>query len=182
MEISTIIATTGTYRRDTVHSTVGFAVLHKVAKFRATFADFDATLVSDAAGEFTLSGGARVGSVAVKVGDMATHLQSPEFFDAERHPDITFRSTALVVDAAGELTVTGELTMRGHTQEVDATGDFTHVADDGYGNERIGLDLETVIDRTDFGINFAQRMPGGGLAIANEVTLNVNLEFQLVKD
>jgi polyisoprenoid-binding protein YceI len=182
METSTIAATPGAYQLDTVHSTVGFAVLHKVAKFRTTFADFDATLVADATGEFTLTGGARVGSIAVKVPDMATHLQSPEFFDAARHPDITFRSTTLHVDSGGELTVTGDLTIRGHTREVEATGAFTHVADDGHGNERIGLDLETVIDRTDFGIDFAQRMPGGGLALANEVTLNVNLEFKLVDD
>jgi polyisoprenoid-binding protein YceI len=177
MATAVVTVTPGVYRLDSVHSTVGFAVLHKVSKFRATFADFHATLAADESGELALTGAASVGSLQVKNNDMAAHLQSPDFFDAERHPDATFRSTTVRVDPSGELTVIGELTMRGHTRTVEATGTLTSVPDDGHGNERVGLDLEAVIDRQDFGISFSQRLPGGGLAVANEVTLNVELEL-----
>jgi polyisoprenoid-binding protein YceI len=67
--------------------------------------------------------------------------------------------------------------MRGNTRAVEATGTLTFVPDDGHGRERVGLDLETVVDRQDFGISFAQRLPGGGVAVANAVTLNVELEL-----
>ena len=180
MSTAVVTVTPGTYRLDHVHSTVGFAVLHKVSKFRATFADFDATLAVDPAAQLALTGAASVASVQVKDKQMGAHLQSPDFFDAERHPDITFDSTSVRVDPDGRLAVAGELTIRGHKRTVEATGTLTAVGDDGHGRERVGLDLEAVIDRQDFGISFSQRLPGGGLAVANAVTLNVELE--LAKD
>lgn len=180
MEAKTLAVTPGTYRIDPVHSTVGFAVKHKVSKFRGTFADFKATLEVDAAGELTLTGSARVASVQVKHAEMATHLQSPDFFDAERHPDVTFRSESVRVADGGVLSVGGELTMRGHTQLVEATGTLTYVSDDGHGRERVGLDLETVVDRHDFGISHTQQLPGGGVNVEDAVTLSVELE--LAKD
>jgi polyisoprenoid-binding protein YceI len=177
METTVVAVTPGAYRLDHIHSTVGFAVLHKVSKFRATFADFDATLTADPSRELTLTGAASVRSVQVKNKDMETHLQSPDFFDAERYPDAGFRSTSVRLDPGGELAVTGELTIRGHTRSVEARGTLTSVPDDGHGRERVGLDLEAVIDRQDFGVSFSQRLPGGGLAVANAVTLNVELEL-----
>jgi polyisoprenoid-binding protein YceI len=177
MESAALTISPGTYRLDPVHSTVGFTVKHKVSKFRATFGDFDATLAVDESGEMALTGSASVASVQVKDQAMASHLQSPDFFDAERHPDATFRSTSVSLGPGGELAVNGQLTLRGHVEPVEATGAITYVPDDGHGGARIGLDLETVIDRQDYGISFTQQLPGGGVAVENEVTLSVELEL-----
>jgi len=177
MEIHTLVVAPGTYRLDPVHSTVGFAVMHKVSKFRGTFGTFDATLDVDESGDMQMTGSASVASVQVKNPDMAAHLQSPDFFDADRHPDVTFRSTAIHAGADGDLSVSGQLTMRGNTQQVLATGTLTYIADDGHGRRRIGLDLETIVDRNDFGISFSQQLPNGGVAVENAVTLSVELEL-----
>jgi len=177
MKSNTMTVAPGIYRLDPVHSTVGFAVMHKVSKFRGTFGAFDAVLEVDDDGAIQLTGAASVASVQVKNPDMAVHLQSPDFFDAERHPDVTFRSTAVRVDDAGELEVSGELTMRGHTQPVGALGTLSYVADDGHGHGRVGIDLSTVVDRDDFGISFVQPLPGGGVNSESAVTLTVELEL-----
>jgi polyisoprenoid-binding protein YceI len=177
MESNTLIVAPGTYRLDPVHSTVGFAVMHKVSRFRGTFGAFDATLTVDEAGTLELTGCAGVSSLQVRNPDMAAHLQSPDFFDAERHPAASFRSTSVRPAADGSVAVSGELTMRGHTRAVEATGRLSYLADDGHGHARVGLDLETVVDRNDFGISFAQRLPDGGVAVENAVTIGVELEL-----
>ncbi|MCW2643966.1 MAG: YceI family protein [Pseudonocardiales bacterium] len=177
METHSATVTPGTYRLDPDHSTVGFAVMHKVSRFRATFADFDATLDVDEAGAMTLSGQASVESVQVKNVEQGAHLQSPEFFDAERHPRISFRSTSVVVGPGGALTVEGELTLRGHVEPVSASGTLTYVPDDLHDQERVGIDLEAVVDRTSFGLNWNQPLPNGGVAVSNDVTLLVELEL-----
>jgi polyisoprenoid-binding protein YceI len=161
---------------DPVHSSVGFTVRHKVSKFRGGFAEFDARLTVEPSGEMSLAGSANVASIQVKDEYQGADLLSPNFFDAERFPDITFRSTSVVTEPNGQLTVTGELTMRGHTEAVQASGRLSHMRDDGHGRELVGIDLEAVVDRTDFGISFAQQLPGGGVAVENAVTLNVELE------
>jgi polyisoprenoid-binding protein YceI len=169
--------TPGTYRIDPVHSSVGFAVMHKVSKFRGAFSEFDAVLTVESSGEMMLVGSSNVGSIQVKDGYQAADLLSPNFFDADRFPVITFRSTSVRVEPDGELAVTGELTLRDQTREVRASGTLSYVADDGHARELLGVDLEAVVDRTDFGISFAQRLPGGGIAVENAVTLSVELEL-----
>ncbi|GGJ06311.1 YceI family protein [Streptomyces brasiliensis] len=167
----------GVYRLDPVHSTVGFVVMHKVSRFRAGFGDFDATLVVDESGAMTLTGAAQAASVEVKNPMMRTHLLSPEFFDAKRHPEINLRSTSMELGEGGALVVSGELTLRGHTEVVSAVGTLTYVPDDLHGHGRVGIDLEGVVDRTRFGMTWNQKLPGGGVAVANEVTLVGELEF-----
>jgi len=177
MDTNSIVVPPGTYRLDPVHSTVGFAVMHKVSRFRGGFADFDATLVVDESGEMKLAGVAQVGSVQVKNDEQGAHLQSPEFFDATRHPAISFQSTSVTLEPLGALTVVGELTLRGHAEVVEARGTLTYVPDDLHDQERVGIDLEAVVDRTVFGLRWNQPLPGGGVAVAHEVTLTVELEL-----
>jgi polyisoprenoid-binding protein YceI len=108
--------------------------------------------------------------------DLAAHLGSPEFFDTERHPYITFAST-LVRAENGELVVDGELTIKGHTRPIEARGTITepHVT---LGDlEKLGLELEAIVDRTEYGLNWNAPLPKGGFALANEVKLLVNLEL-----
>src|ERR671923_1951340 len=100
---------TGSWQSDPVHSSVGFAVKHVVGTFRGTFNQFDATL-TDGSGAAQLSGRAKVESVQVGEENLYAHLLSPEFFDAEQHPEIIFESRTLELDG-DQLVVTGDLTV-----------------------------------------------------------------------
>ena len=98
------------------------------------------------------------------------HLQSPDFFDTERYPQLRFESTS--VDAeGGELVVQGELTIKGATKPVELRGTFAGSENDPWGNERIGLELTGTVDRTDFGLDWNAPLPGGGFLLPNEVVL-----------
>jgi polyisoprenoid-binding protein YceI len=160
----------GTWQADPVHSNVGFAVKYLgVATFSGELSSFEATVAD---GE--LSGSADVAGIEVKDNNLKTHLQSPEFFDAERHPKVTFSGTA---NGAGRYE--GELTIKGITQPVALEAVVTGPVTDPYGNERYGLSLSTVVDRAAFDLNWNAPLPGGGFALANDVTLKA--ELSLVK-
>lgn len=172
----TTIAATTTWTADTVHSTANFAVRHMVvATFRGAFSDVTGTLDLDAEGP-ALTGEVDVTSIQVKDENLYGHLQSPEFFDATATPTITFASDAVVRDD-DEVTVTGDLTIKGTTRRVTATGTWLEIEADITGNRRIGIDLDTTIDRTAFGLDWNAPLPKGGVALENDVTLSVHLEF-----
>ena len=175
----TAIATalpTGTYTSDPVHSTTGFAVKHMLATFRGSFAAFDAQLTVDEDGRAQLVGSVPVETVVVKDENLVAHLQSPEFFDAEQHPRITFESTDIAIEG-GDVTITGDLTLKGHTERVAATGTIVGPIEDPFGNTKLGLELKTIVDRTKFGLNWNAPLPKGGFMLANDVTLSVDLEL-----
>jgi polyisoprenoid-binding protein YceI len=165
---------TGTWIADKIHSTVGFAVPYMAGAFQGTFSDFEAQL-SDGA----LRGSAAVASVAVKDPNLEAHLQSPDFFDAERFPRLSFEANEISRTGDG-LTIAGELTLKGHTEPVEITGHVNDPAPDPYGGERLGLQLEAKVDRTRFGLNWNNPLPSGDPALSNEVTIVVDL--QLVKE
>jgi polyisoprenoid-binding protein YceI len=165
---------TGTWSADKIHSTVRFAVPYMAGTFQGTFSVFEAHL-SDGA----LRGSAEVSTVEVKDPNLAVHLQSPEFFDAERFPLLTFEANE-ITRSGDELTMAGELTLKGHTEPVEISGHINDPAPDPYGGERLGLQLEARVDRTKFGLNWNNPLPSGDPALANEVTIMVDL--QLVKE
>jgi len=167
---------TGIWRSDAVHSEVGFAVKHMVVgTFRGTFADFGVTL-SNRDGEPRLYGAVRADSVQVPDENLSGHLLSPDFFDTERYPEITFTSTGIRTHD-GDLVVEGDLTIKGTTKRVEARGQIRGPAADLAGGERIGIDLEVPVDRTEFGLNWNAPVPSGGVAVENQVTLTVHLEL-----
>ena len=162
---------TGNWSADTVHSTVGFAVPYLAGTFQGTFSDFDARL-SDG----VLRGTADVGSVQVKDPNLEAHLQSPDFFDAERFPQLSFEARD-IGRSGDELNIAGELTLKGHTEAVEIQGHITDPAPDPYGGERFGLRLETTVDRTKFGLNWNNPLPSGDPSLANDVTIIVDLQL-----
>jgi polyisoprenoid-binding protein YceI len=166
----------GVYKDDGVHSSTGFAVKHMLATFRGSFSRFTAELTVDEDGRARLVGSVPVDTVAVKDESLAAHLQSPEFFDAEQHPEIRFESVDLAVDGP-QVTITGDLTIKGHTERVTAQGSIVGPIEDPFGNTKLGLQLETVVDRTKFGLNWNAPLPKGGFMLANDVTLTVDLEL-----
>jgi polyisoprenoid-binding protein YceI len=173
------IIPTGTWKSDPIHSQVGFSIRHVVGTFRGSFDDFDVELTVDGGGEPRLSGAVRVASVQVRDENLEGHLLSPEFFDAERFPEITFESSALRADGDGVI-VEGELTLKGTRKTVEGRGTITGPLSGPDGSERIGLDLETAVDRTQLGLDWNAELPNGGTLLGDEVTITVHLE--LVKE
>jgi polyisoprenoid-binding protein YceI len=162
---------TGTWALDAVHSTIGFELPYLSGIFRGHFSDVDAVF-----GEGKLSGSARVGSIDVKDENLAAHLQSPEFFDVERYPELSFESRD-IEQAGDRLTVRGDITIRGVTRPVELAGTISQPITDGFGRERLGFQLETTIDRTAFGINWNMPLPSGEPALPNEVKLVADVYF-----
>lgn len=164
----------GTWKVDPTHSHVGFALDYMVGTFRGSFFPVAATLDVAEDGSATLSGSAPVSGVNVQDENLAAHLQSPDFFDAERTPEIEFRSAQIEL-SGNDVTVTGTLTIRGIEQPVVLTGTASDPADDPFGGVRFALRLETTIDRTAFGIDWNNPLPTGEPALRNEVALTAEL-------
>ena len=162
----------GTWTVDPVHSRAAFAVRHSgIATFRGHFTEVSAELTDG-----VLTGAVDVASVEVPVAQLKGHLLSPDFFDAEQHPQITFRASDLDLDGE-RLTVRGELTMRGVTRDLEAMGSLEGPATYLDGSERISIALETVVNRHDFGVSWNAPLPSGGNAVGDDVTLTVDLQL-----
>ena len=166
----------GTYTTDGVHSSAGFAVKHMLSTFRGSFGTVNATVTVDEDGSARLTGTVPVTSVIVKDENLQSHLQSPEFFDAEQYPEIRFDSVELTVDGPAA-TLTGDLTIKGNTERITAEGSVVGPIEDPFGNAKLGLQFETVVDRTKYGLNWNAPLPKGGFMLANDVTLSVDLEL-----
>jgi polyisoprenoid-binding protein YceI len=169
---------TGTWQIDRVHSHVGFAVKHMVVStFRGRFEDYDGELTVAADGTPSLEGSVAVDSIAVRDENLAGHLQSPDFFDSANHPRISFRSDDVRLGEGGRLEVDGELTIKGNTHRVSARGSLTGPHVDIAGNDKIGVELEAIIDRRDYGLEWNAPLPKGGFALEDDVRLEVSLEL-----
>ena len=167
----------GTWKIDPVHSAVGFEVGYLAGTFRGQFGDVDVQLEVAENGA-AIEGTADVASVDVKDENLAAHLQSPDFFDRERYPELRF--AAREIDLDGESVVApGEITIKGVTKPVEVTGTLSDPITDGWGNERLGLTLSATVDRTEFGLEWNMPLPTGAQALSNEVTILA--ELQLVK-
>jgi polyisoprenoid-binding protein YceI len=170
--MSTSTALAGTFNADPIHSSFGFAVKYQnVSLFRGTLDEVAATLADG-----KLEGTAQVESISIRTPEQfRAHVLSPDFFDVESHPTVTFTSTDLDLADDGTAKATGDLTIRGVTNPVTATGTWTAPSADAFGNTRAHLQLETVIDRTAFGLNWNMPLPSGGNALADDVTLSVDI-------
>jgi polyisoprenoid-binding protein YceI len=170
------VAPGGTWNLDPVHSRVDFELSYLAGTFKGEFDEIGAELLVDGS-RASLEGMARVASVDVKDENLSAHLQSPDFFDVERHPELRFAAQDIRRDGDGKVSVDGKLTIKGVTKRVAVTGTVTAPIADPYGNERIGLNLTTKIDRTDFGVDWNNPLPSGEPSLANEVTILAELQF-----
>jgi polyisoprenoid-binding protein YceI len=170
--MSTTTALAGTYAADPVHSSFGFAVkFQNVSIFRGTLSDVTATLVDG-----RLEGTAKVESISIRTPEQfRAHVLSPDFFDVENHPEVKFVSSDLELGDDVTAKVNGDLTIRGVTNPATATGTWTPPSQDAFGNTRAHLQLETVVDRTQFGLDWNLPLPSGGNALGNDVTLTVDI-------
>jgi polyisoprenoid-binding protein YceI len=160
---------TGTWKADTVHSRVAFEVPYAVATFSGEVPEFEASLEDG-----QLKGVAKIASIQVKEENLQTHLLSPEFFDAERHPEVTFVSSNIKRDG-DTIEIEGEITIKGITKPATLSGLATGPAVDHFGANRFGITAQTTVDRTEFDINWNMPLPNGEPALKNEVTLKADL-------
>jgi|SRR6476620_1610482 len=166
----------GTWAVDPVHSSVGFAVTHNgVTTFRSGFDRFEARLTGGE--QPRLEGTVEVESIAIDEEMLKGHLLSPEFFDTQRFPQLRFRSTELSVGEDGSARVAGELEIHGETRPVEASGRFAHLGEDAQGGARVGLSIESTVDRRDFGLDWQAELPSGGEVLEYAVTISVELEL-----
>jgi polyisoprenoid-binding protein YceI len=166
---------TGNWILDRTHSTVSYSVRHSgVSLFKGGLTDFEATLEDG-----RLQGSADVASITVQDESLEGHLLSPDFFDAERFPRVSFGSTEIRRDG-DEVAVEGELEIRGVKQPVTLVGTIAGPVA-GPSGDKLGLHLETTIDRTTFGMTWNMELPGGGSILDNEVTLTAELELAKIQ-
>ena len=166
----------GTWAIDRAHSSATFAVRHAgLSIFRGSFGDVDARLeVTD--DDAVLTGAVAVDSIDIDDENIRPHLLSPEFFDVERNPKVRFRSTELSIEGEG-VRLAGELELAGATQAVVATGSVRGPVEVPGVGEKVALSLEATIDRTEYGMDWQMDLPGGNPALANDVSLAVELEL-----
>ena len=170
----------GTYAADGVHSVFGFSVLHNgISAFKGTMNDVTAEL---RAGEgLELEGAAKVESISiVEPEQLRAHVLSEEFFDAANHPEVSFRSQDVELSEDGRVRVEGELTIKGITKDITATGTYRGPVIGPDENQRAAFELAATFDRRDYGFDWQMELPGGGNALDWDITLNVHLE--LVKE
>jgi polyisoprenoid-binding protein YceI len=160
---------TGTWKADTVHSSVAFEVPYAVATFSGEVPEFEASLENG-----KLTGVAQIASLTVKDENLQAHLLSPEFFDAERNPEVRFEGSDVKRDG-DRVTIDGEITIKGITKAAVLSGTITGPAVDHFGANRVGFKLETTIDRAAHDIKWNMPLPNGEPALGNDVTLKADL-------
>ena len=169
----------GDYRIDPAHSTIGFAVRHlEINWVDGRFKDFTGTIrfddrdVTKSSVEFA----AKVTSIDTGVEARDKHLRTADFFEVEKYPEMTFKSTRVERKGKDAGVLHGDLTLKGVTKPVALPFKLTGAIKDQRGNTRFGVEAQTKINRRDFGITFGNALAGGGFDIGNEVTINLHLE------
>ena len=167
----------GTWKADPAHSSVGFEVKHMmISTVRGHFSSFDGAL--DAVEDPEQShayGWVDVASIDTGSGDRDAHLRSPDFFDADRYPRITFDSTRIQWVEGGTYRVWGDLTIKDVTREVEVEATIQGVGEDPWGTERVGVAVRGTIDRTEFGLTWQQPLASGGLLVGEDVKVLVDI-------
>ena len=172
----TPVLTQGTWNVDASHSSVEFRVKHMgLATVKGFFSDFEGSLVVAEDGGVTATGSVQAASLNTRSAQRDEHLRSADFFDVENHPELTFRSTA--VEPAGEDTykVTGDLTIRGTTNQVELEAVTTGTDQDPWGNTRVGLEVSGEIDREAYGLTWNQALESGGVLVGKKVKIALDI-------
>ncbi|MEW5796000.1 MAG: YceI family protein [Candidatus Zixiibacteriota bacterium] len=170
------------WKVDPVHSGVHFKVSHMViAKVNGEFKEFDATLDFDGEDVSTASvqATAKTASISTDNERRDGHLKSPDFFDAEKYPEITFKSKKVIKGEGNKFQLVGDLTMRGVTKEVTFNCEFNGTVDFGQGI-KAGFTATTTINRQDFGVAWSKTLDSGGLVAGNDVEITLEFEFDKV--
>jgi polyisoprenoid-binding protein YceI len=167
----------GDYALDPSHTTIGFTARHAmVTKVRGHFRDFEGTAHVDTADPARSSVRVTIDAASVTTGNDQRdgHLKTPDFFDIENHPQITFVSTHVERDGS-EWQITGDLTINGITKPVTIPFEETGSAKDPFGNTRVGFEGVATIDRTDWGLSFNAALETGGVLVSEKIKLEFDV-------
>lgn len=169
---------TGDYKVDPGHSVIGFSIRHfEISLVRGRFKDFTSTIHYDAADvtKSTVEFTAKVESIDTGVTGRDNHLRTADFFEVAKFPEMTFKSTKVEKKGKGYV-MHGDFTLKGVTKQISFPFTVTGAIKDNRGNVRFGVAAETKINRRDYGITWGAKMPNGGLNVADEVTIDLQLE------
>ena len=168
---------TGTWLTDTVHSTIGFSVKHLgIATVRGKFDEFEGRLeIGEDLASAKVSGSATAASIDTAESQRDAHLRSPDFFDAETHPELRFESSSVEALDDENFTIAGELTMHGETHPVTLNAELLGAETDPYGNERVALEITGQLSRGDWGMKFNQALGSGNLMVSDTVKLAIDV-------
>lgn len=170
---------TGTFVVDAAHSSFLFAVTHmKIARFSATFHDFNGRLIADEQG-VRLEGAARVESISITRPPefRESVVNGADFFDARNYPEIAIRADDLQFNADGTVVARGELTIKDVSKEVIASGAYQPLVEDPFGAVRGAIELHATVDRRDWKMNWQAPLPKGGNVLGYDVELMAYLEL-----
>ena len=171
--------TAGTWAIDPTHSTVGFTVRHLVvSKVRGRFQNFSGTVTVATDGTPSVDAKIDVTSITTDNEQRDGHLKTADFFEVEKCPTATFKSTSVKADG-GDFVVTGDFTLHGVTKSIDLKLEFNGV-NAGMGNGPVaGFEASTTINRKDFGISIDMPLEGGGAVVGDKIVLNLDIEAGL---
>jgi polyisoprenoid-binding protein YceI len=176
MSQATATQAAGVWTVDKVHSTVRYEIEHNgTATYRGNFSDIDAQLVYGEDG-VKITGSVNLDSVDLKDEQQKGHVLSPDFFDAERYPTIDFESTDIQLDN-NEVSVTGDLTVKGVSKPVTITGTIGAPGPNLGGTETVAVSLHTTINRQDYGVSWNTELPNGSKVLGDDVYVSVELEL-----
>lgn len=167
------------YNIDTSHSSVTFQIKHlAISKVKGAFHDFTGSFSYDPAKPEASSAVVVIQMASVDTGNEKRddHLRNPDFFEVDTYPNMTFKSTSVKMKNDEEGQVTGNLTMHGVTKPVTLDLEINGMITDPWGNERVGASLSGEINRKDWGLTWSKAMETGGLVVANEVKISIELE------
>ena len=167
----------GTYVLDPTHSTIGFVTRHAmVTKVRGSFDEYTGTATIDGANPSasTLSVDIVTSSINTRNADRDAHLRSADFFEADAHKVITFRSTGFAIEG-DVVEVTGDLTISGITRSLTIPFEFQGQATDPFGNKRVGFEGSVVISRADFGLTWNAALETGGFLVSDKITIELEV-------
>ena len=170
---------------DPTHSEIGFKIKHlMITNVSGNFGKFnvEAEAANDDFQNAKIDFTAEINSVDTGNEQRDGHLLAPDFFDAQKFPQMKFRaSNSEKLDANGNYSLNGDLTIRDVTKPVQLNLEFGGIANDPYGNTKAGFKLSGMIDRTQFGLVWGGKLAAGGLMVGNDVNLNINIELKKVK-
>lgn len=182
-----VLAATGradVYNVDKAHSEVGFSVRHMgVSKVSGRFNDVSGTIEGDpkkpetAKVDFVI----KTTSIDTNQANRDKHLRSADFFDVEKFPEITFKSSKIAAKGAGKYDVSGTLTMHGVSKEITLPVTMAGPIPDGRGGQKVGFETETTLNRKDYGITWNTVLDAGGVAVSDEVKVSISFEANQAK-
>ncbi|MDP9738476.1 UNVERIFIED_ORG: polyisoprenoid-binding protein YceI [Bacillus sp. B2I3] len=164
---------------DPTHSAIEFSVKHMmIAKVKGSFNKFEASILANPSDlttaeiDFTVD----VASIDTRNADRDNHLRSADFFDVEKNPTLTFKSTKIVKTDEDEYDVTGNVTLNGVTQEETFSITFEGQGKDPWGNEKAGFSGKGKVKRSDYGLTYNAALETGGVLIGDQITLTIEIE------